>query len=280
MNHTIRALDRQSVYRMLRSWVPDGTPPDEMEGYIREAAGRILETARLLEQLPHGAKVLEIGSIPYYLPLLLRTVRLDLDWTGTNWHDETKQERHKATSRNVETGEVAEFKTVLYNVEMTAQPPFEEGSFDVAVYCEVFEHLYEDPVQSLENLHRAVRPGGHLLLTTPNPARATNLQRLALQHSVHDPFSGYGIYGRHNREYSRKELIDLLENVGFETLSARTIESSNSWVYRRVLARAGYGEYHILWARRREGEAKRYRPRWLYRSFDEAFHAASFGNTV
>jgi len=40
-----------------------------------------------------------------------------------------------------------------------------------------------------------------LLLTTPNPARLENLEKMVRDRaSFSDPVSGYGIHGRHNRE--------------------------------------------------------------------------------
>jgi SAM-dependent methyltransferase len=41
------------------------------------------------------------------------------------------------------------------------------GLFDTVISCETIEHL-ADPVQALRELHRVLRPGGCLLLTTPN----------------------------------------------------------------------------------------------------------------
>jgi len=272
MNLAVESMNRERVYQFLKDWVPEGAPQREMHGYIRQSAGRLVATAQQLDRAPRGSKLLEIGTIPYFLPLLMRNLRPDIDWTGTNWFGERTAEARPATARNAVTGESVQFKYIGYNVESTEPDPFEAGSFDVVTFCEVFEHLFTDPVQSLENLHRALRPGGHLLLTTPNPARAYNLQRWLLQESFYDPISAYGAYGRHNREYSRHELSELLENTGFDVLSATTVESSNDWLFRKALARVGYGEHHVLWARRRPGAARRYRPRWLYRSYDDSFY--------
>src|SRR5512147_2146706 len=53
--------------------------------------------------------------------------------------------------------------------------PFSDGEFDAVVFIEVLEHL-TNPWQALAEIRRVLRPGGWLLLTTPN---VTNLfQRL------------------------------------------------------------------------------------------------------
>lgn len=45
--------------------------------------------------------------------------------------------------------------------------PFEDESFDLVWSSEVIEHL-EDPAFSLAELRRVTKPGGELILTTPN----------------------------------------------------------------------------------------------------------------
>lgn len=45
--------------------------------------------------------------------------------------------------------------------------------YDVVVCCEVFEHTDVWP-EILENLHRALRPGGQMILTMAGPGRATH----------------------------------------------------------------------------------------------------------
>jgi 2-polyprenyl-3-methyl-5-hydroxy-6-metoxy-1,4-benzoquinol methylase len=54
------------------------------------------------------------------------------------------------------------------------QGPIRDHAFDLAVSFETIEHL-PDPSRFLDNVHRSLRPGGHLLLSAPN----------ALQHSRH-----------------------------------------------------------------------------------------------
>lgn len=112
-----------------------------------------------------------------------------------------------------------------------------------------------------------LKPAGQLLLTTPNPARLRNLWRLIRQKTIYDPISGYGIYGRHNREHSRRELIELLEAIGYLITRCTTVETTGDRSWRTLLARLGYGEHHLLVAARSTPEPRRYRPPWLYRSF-------------
>ncbi|MBT8228697.1 MAG: methyltransferase domain-containing protein, partial [Bacteroidia bacterium] len=45
--------------------------------------------------------------------------------------------------------------------------PFEEGTFDIVVSSEVIEHV-PDPLKAITEMHRVLKPGGILVLTTPN----------------------------------------------------------------------------------------------------------------
>ena len=91
-----------------------------------------------------------------------------------------------------------------------SRSPTRTASFDTVLLCEVIEHFVADPVFALGEIHRVLAPGGRLLLTTPNVARAENLHRLAQRQGIYDPYSRFGPHGRHNREYAAGELIELL----------------------------------------------------------------------
>jgi 2-polyprenyl-3-methyl-5-hydroxy-6-metoxy-1,4-benzoquinol methylase len=45
--------------------------------------------------------------------------------------------------------------------------PFRDGTFDTVISCETIEHV-PVPVEALREIHRVLRPGGCLLMTTPN----------------------------------------------------------------------------------------------------------------
>lgn len=54
-------------------------------------------------------------------------------------------------------------------IDDAAQLPFPEESFDAAVCTEVLEHLF-DPLATLEEIRRVLRPGASVILTVPNVA--------------------------------------------------------------------------------------------------------------
>jgi SAM-dependent methyltransferase len=204
------------VYELLQTISIEGAPPGEMASYLREDFERFLITWDLVKD-QHG-RALEIGANPYFATVLLREFT-DLEVTltnsfGPNSNGTAAQSVAYASASDGSTNEHA-FESHLLNVENTTFP-FESDSFDVVLFCEVIEHLLLDPVVALREIKRVLRPGGSLVISTPNVARLENVARLAGGANVYDPYSGHGPYGRHNREYTRHELVRLLEFVGFQ----------------------------------------------------------------
>lgn len=101
--------------------------------------------------------------------------------------------------------------------------PFADGIADAVLFSEVIEHLV-DPDSALDELHRVLRPGGHLLLSTPNLAAWYNRALiLAGVQPVFSEVSLRGIHGRpgsqvvgHLRLYTARALRSLLPAAGFE----------------------------------------------------------------
>ncbi|MFC6062058.1 class I SAM-dependent methyltransferase [Streptomyces ochraceiscleroticus] len=103
--------------------------------------------------------------------------------------------------------------------------PFGDGVADAVLFSEVVEHLV-DPDAALDELRRVLRPGGHLLLSTPNLAAWYNRGLLlAGVQPVFSEVSLRGIHGRpgsqvvgHLRLYTARALRGFLTAAGFEVV--------------------------------------------------------------
>jgi SAM-dependent methyltransferase len=82
-----------------------------------------------------------------------------------------------------------------------ARLPIRESTVDVVANLQVIEHLW-DQEGFLAECHRVLRPGGRLLITTPN--------RLTFSPGRDTPLNPF-----HTRELAAAELADLVRDAGF-----------------------------------------------------------------
>lgn len=111
--------------------------------------------------------------------------------------------------------------------ELTALP-LRSASADAVLFSEVIEHLV-DPDSALAEIHRVLRPGGHLMLSTPNLAAWYN--RALLLAGVQPVFSEVSlraIHGRpgkevvgHLRLYTPRALREFVTAAGFEVVGLK-----------------------------------------------------------
>jgi 2-polyprenyl-3-methyl-5-hydroxy-6-metoxy-1,4-benzoquinol methylase len=88
----------------------------------------------------------------------------------------------------------------------------EDASFDVVWAGEVIEHV-ADTAGWLSEVRRVLRPGGRLLLTTPAHG---SLRMLWLALNPRARERHFDPRGEHLRFYTRRSLIELLRDFGFE----------------------------------------------------------------
>ncbi|MBA2340192.1 MAG: methyltransferase domain-containing protein [Pyrinomonadaceae bacterium] len=191
--------------------------------YVDAHARRYIETLKLLPALQPTSRVLELGAIPYHMTILL-TKHLNYKVDTINFYEveSAAVPRHRIESSLYQ--ESYEFENRAVNVERDPFP-FDDASFDAVLCCEILEHLLLNPSQMLYETHRVLRPGGFLLITTPNVLQWKNVFALLKGQNIYDHYRGNGMYGRHNREYSVEELKDLLiaNNFAPEQIVTRNV---------------------------------------------------------
>lgn len=98
--------------------------------------------------------------------------------------------------------------------------PFADSSFDCVTLVELIEHLTPaDTLTTLKEAHRVLRPGGQLLVSTPNyrslwPLIEGLLNRL-----------GKVDYGdQHINKFNRTRLLDVLQECGFAQINIQAYQ--------------------------------------------------------
>jgi SAM-dependent methyltransferase len=157
---------------------------------------------RLLELAGSPDRVLDVGCSTGYLARRLRErgaaiVGIELDENAAR-----------------EARDVCE-EVLVGDVE-TMDLPFADGSFDVVLCGDLIEHL-RDPKHVLERLRPLLKPGGRVVLTTPNVANwAMRLGLLAGRWRYTDR----GILDRtHTHLFTRKTLEETLADAGYEIVA-------------------------------------------------------------
>jgi SAM-dependent methyltransferase len=221
--------DWMALHHYLCSFRLEDAGPEVLHPYVGDALPRFMHTLDLLPPQP-GLNVLELGANPYLFTVLLKRLqRYELtlaNFIGQNIYS-TEQARGQQRIWSEQYGEDHRFAFDSFNLELSDYP-YPDESFDLLLFCEILEHLVVNPLPVFGKLHRLLKPGGLLLVTTPNAVRLANV---ALMLAGSNPFDRYhpqnGVYGRHNREFTAPELRAILGDAGFELVRLETHDRYN-----------------------------------------------------
>lgn len=180
--------------------------------YIERPDRRLSRIIGLVEEL-HPGSLLDLACGSGYLLDQLAT-RIDAELTGVDVYDE-------------QPGKSWSYRAA----DLTAGVPFDDASFDVVVAGEIIEHV-PDPDALLREIRRVLRPGGHLVLSTPNIVSWAN--RLLVPLGVQPLFTetssemhlgrrlrvlgqGNQVQG-HLKIFTHRALAEILERTGYRTI--------------------------------------------------------------
>ena len=137
--------------------------------------------------------------------------------------------------------------------------PFPDGFFDAVTCCQVLEHFSHSPLPSLAEMKRVLRKGGLLEIDVPNVACFRNRMRMIRgknitwdyrDHYLHTKplsYKGHSFYPvRHNREFTRAELHDLLAESGFVDIDVRFMKDRNCRTGLKRLLAMGSGARNFI----------------------------------
>jgi len=199
----------------------DWTPLDSPPGYFEKHATRLIHTLQLVPAGNKEDRILEMGCYLQMTPLLERNfgygqVRGCYFGSGGS-ETRTVQSRH---------GEFFACTMDLFNAERDTFP-YPNECFSTVLCCELLEHLQQDPMHMLSEIHRILRPAGVLLLTTPNAisVRAINAVLRGTQPGFYTAYphpDSSDPSPKHAREYTPDEVYSLLGDAGFTVVHIET----------------------------------------------------------
>ncbi|MDQ1237931.1 MAG: hypothetical protein QG577_115 [Thermodesulfobacteriota bacterium] len=243
--------------------IPIGSSQERI-GYVDGSLPRLLKTVQMVPQSNHsGQKLLELGASPYFLTLLL------LDQTRynvelANFFGECLDRKGTEIIESKKFGKRFQLLYENFNAERE-RFPYIDGSFSIVLCCEIIEHLTIDPTFMLNEIHRILEPKGYLLITTPNVLKLENVLSLLGGRNIFHPYSGYGVYGRHQREYTHSELSDLVSGCGYEIIETSLDDLNLTSFWKRICKRLGENRRdHIFLLARRGDSSRFYYPSELY----------------
>ena len=255
----------------IRSWATD----DGSRSYVETHLTRLAKTLEITPRGKPGDRVLEMGAYLQITPSL--KTKLGYGEVRGCYYGRLGQVDHRAVTSIA--GERFECDLDLFDAEKD-RFPYEDGYFSTVICGELIEHLCEDPMHLMSEINRILKPGGHVVLTTPNicstRAMAAILQGYHpgfFQAYIRPAKPGGEPDARHNREYTPQEIHLLLMDAGFEKTVLETgafreePKPEFEWVmhlldrYRLPKHLRGDGIYAVG---RKIGPVRNRYPAWLY----------------
>jgi glycosyltransferase involved in cell wall biosynthesis/SAM-dependent methyltransferase len=253
------------------SWSPD----EAAKSYIETHLTRLEKTLAITPPGGPADRILEMGAYLQITPAL--QARLGYGEVRACYYGPAGRVEPR-TSKSSE-GEQFSCDVELFNAEKD-RFSYDDEYFSTVLCCELLEHLTEDPMHMMSEINRILKPGGQLVLTTPNIGSLRAIAAILEGYHpgffpayIRAPEDGAEPEARHNREYTPKEIMRLLLDSGFEVTLLETgpfreqPKPELAWV-RHLLQRyelsqdlRGDGIYAVG---RKTGPVRERYPAWLY----------------
>lgn len=158
-------------------------------------------------------EILEVGSAPCHFTYLLKKLN------------------YPVVGLDIEPGRLNKF-IKKYDLDVRKcdiekeQLPFKDNQFNFIIFSEIFEHLRIDPIFTMKEIRRVLKPDGIMMLTTPNLYALERIISFATGRGLFKPYKQFeklhtiGHMG-HIREYSTDEAKHFLENTGFKVIDTQ-----------------------------------------------------------
>lgn len=152
-----------------------------------------------------GAKFLDIGSLFGYVCLGYQSIGYDS--SGLDLKEYVEQFANRFKEWGIDNR--------ACDLERESMP-FSDNEFDLIMASEVLEHFRFHPLKFFKETNRVMKPGGHLIITTPNLIRLNNVLKLILGRSINWDINDEYWDGAHTREFTASEIMSLAKKTGFK----------------------------------------------------------------
>jgi glycosyltransferase involved in cell wall biosynthesis/SAM-dependent methyltransferase len=256
-------------------YIASWSPTEASKGYLQTHFTRLEKTLAITPPGRPADRILEMGVYLQITPALKEKLGYG-EVRGCYYGPAGKSERRVTTSS---TGGEFYCDVDLFDAEKD-RFPYDDEYFATVLCCELLEHLTVDPMRMLAEINRILKPGGHLVLTTPNVVSLRAISAILegfhpgfFPAYISPPLDGAEPEARHNREYAPREIATLLQDSGFEVTLLETgpfreePKPEHEWVihmlerYKCAQDLRGDGIYAVG---RKTGPVRNRYPAWLY----------------
>jgi SAM-dependent methyltransferase len=274
---------KKKIKEFLKELLVDGVSQSE-NSYVLEHFGRYQKTIEYTKDYieERDIKVLDIATNKVFCFLLYK--QFDGKFFGTSakspkFPTDRKEQIHEVPVKIEHRNDKFTYMVVKgINLEIDDLPYYDE-TFDLVFCNDVIEHLICSPTKMLCEIFRTLKPNGYLCLTTDNVNNLLKVIRILLNRQTSFPLWKSGVYHRHNREYLKVELEDLLAGIGFRIVKSIYFNYNPFSFERKLIYRLGYEllysfsylpllrsrKKHILVLCQRGESLNWYYPNWLYK---------------
>lgn len=190
-----------------------GAPTHESFGDIVQggyADAHATNVALLRDLVPGGGRVLDVGA-----------------WHGA-FSARLKTEGFAVEACDLDPREFRADGVICHAVDLNSAASRDAflvqraGAYDVVAALEIIEHV-EDPWSFLRFAARLARPGGHILLTTPNPANFYSRLTFLTRGHMHQFAPSDESYG-HINPLTPQEVDLIARHLGLQTVRREPVE--------------------------------------------------------
>lgn len=186
------------------------------ENYARAHARRFAIVLEAFAPLIHSnARIFSVGSMPNQIELLFAH-HLNATVIGSTYSPFDQRDKFTAV---YESAGGKRYEMDVYLRDLTCDAlPMDSWSCDAVLCFEVIEHFLNSPQPLFGEIRRVLRPGGHLLLSTPNMQHWHRISSTLQGLTYPDLNFGEPLESRHTHIFSYRELAELLHATGFKVV--------------------------------------------------------------